>query len=154
MIRPYRETDKPALLALLRLNTPAFFAPEEEADFDRYLANEASHYFVLEEAGRIAGCGGYNLLQNNTRAHLSWDMLHPELQGKGLGSALTLFRIAEIKKHPGVQTLVVRTTPQAAGFYLRFGFSVIQTVPGYWAPGYDLVHLEQPLPETQQPPHR
>ena len=143
-IRSYHPTDKPALLELLRLNTPAFFAPAEEADFIHYLSHEAAYYFVMEEAGQLLGCGGYNLLAEGTRAHISWDIFGPESQGKGLGTALTKFRISEIKQHPEVQTIVVRTTPQVCRFYEKSGFRTIKTVENYWAPGYDLVHMEMP----------
>jgi N-acetylglutamate synthase-like GNAT family acetyltransferase len=82
----------------LRLNTPAYFAPSEENDFIDYLENEVEDYFVLEENGKIVGCGGINYWEHGTVARISWDIVHPDQQGKGIGKKLTLFRIEEIKK--------------------------------------------------------
>ena len=36
-IREYQPTDKNAVIDLIRQNTPAYFAPKEEADFSNYL---------------------------------------------------------------------------------------------------------------------
>ena len=47
-------------IALLRQNTPAYFDPSEEADFNHYLDVEREDYFVYEEEGRIVGAGGIN----------------------------------------------------------------------------------------------
>ena len=38
-IRPYIPTDNESIIALLRLNTPRYFASEEEADLLDYLEN-------------------------------------------------------------------------------------------------------------------
>ncbi len=38
-IRPYSQSDQFFLLKLLRLNTPKYFAPEEETQFIPYLEN-------------------------------------------------------------------------------------------------------------------
>ena len=35
VIREYEPADKEAVMELLRLNTPRYFAPEEAADLDR-----------------------------------------------------------------------------------------------------------------------
>ena len=48
VIREYRETDKNAVIDLIRQNTPEYFALEEEkADFSNYLDSERELYFVL-----------------------------------------------------------------------------------------------------------
>ena len=46
-IREYQPTDKNAVIDLIRQNTPAYFAPKEEADFSNYLDSERELYFVL-----------------------------------------------------------------------------------------------------------
>ncbi|TNE54958.1 MAG: N-acetyltransferase [Bacteroidetes bacterium] len=141
-IRPYQSTDREQLLELLRLNTPTYFAPEEEADFIEYLEQHLEEYFVVEGAGKIVGCGGINYLKNNTEARISWDMIHPDFQGKGLGSRLTRHRIDCILEHPKVRVIVVRTTQLVYPFYQKSGFVLIKTEPDYWAPGFDLYHME------------
>ncbi len=142
MIRPYQPADKNALVTILRLNTPGFFAPEEEQDFITYLKHQADQYFVVEEAGIIAGSGGFNLQNKGKRAHISWDLFHPDFQGKGLGKALTEFRINEIKKLPGVEQIVVRTSQVAYRFYQKQGFELKEIVKDYWATGFDLYSME------------
>ena len=37
-IREYKSIDKSSVMNLIRLNTPEYFAPEEENDFSNYLA--------------------------------------------------------------------------------------------------------------------
>lgn len=143
-IRPYAPEDREAILTLLRLNTPAFFAPEEEADFVRYLEEDAELYHVVEEDNRIVACGGMNLFDNGT-ARISWDMVHPDAQGKGVGSRLTEFRIARLKETGGVERIVVRTSQLAYRFYARFGFEVKEIVTDYWAEGFDLYYMEIPV---------
>lgn len=43
-IREYFPSDKEAVLKLIRLNTPMYFALEEEADLSEYLDNEREYY--------------------------------------------------------------------------------------------------------------
>lgn len=47
VIRSYKSSDKLALLNLIDLNTPKYFALAEKADFENYLENERELYFVL-----------------------------------------------------------------------------------------------------------
>lgn len=145
MIRPYSSNDKKELLHLLRLNTPRYFDATEEADYIAYLDNHLEDYFVIEENDRIMGAGGINYLAHNTEARLSWDMVHPGFQGKGIGQALTRYRIGLIKHNPAVEVIVVRTTQLVYKFYEKMGFELEKTEKDFWAKGFDLYQMKIPL---------
>lgn len=145
MIRPYTSQDKPELINLLRLNTPQYFAVSEENDFIEYLNYHAEHYFVIEENGKIIGTGGINYLAENTEARISWDIIHPDFQGRGVGKELTLYRIGQINKMPAVNVIYVRTTQLVYRFYEKMGFALERTEKDYWAKGFDLYQMKIPL---------
>lgn len=127
------------LLELLRLNTPKYFAPEERADFDRYLNVETEDYFVaLNPEGEIVGCGGINYFPQEQLARISWDMVHPQWQGKGAGSKLLQYRMDLLRQTEGIYTIMVRTTQLVFPFYAKNGFALTETAKDYWAPGFDL----------------
>ncbi|MHA6247418.1 GNAT family N-acetyltransferase [Pontibacter sp. CAU 1760] len=144
MIRPYTSADKNSLIQLLRLNTPAYFAPTEEADFFVYLAERAEHYYVYEADSEIIGCGGYNTGFNAGRTvFISWDIIHPNFQGKGIGKALLRYRIDRIKENPAVNKIVVRTTQHVYRFYQKAGFELQRVEADYWADGFDLYFMSR-----------
>jgi len=148
-IRPYQAADRPHLIQLLRLNTPTYFAPEEEQDLEVYFDQHLEYYFVAEAAGEILGCAGINTTEDPAVVRLSWDMVHPDYQGQGVGSALTRYRMEQIQKMQNVRTVVVRTSQLAYPFYERFGFLLREVVRDYWAPGFDLYYMEYPVKADQ-----
>lgn len=145
MIRPYRPEDKQELLAILRLNMPQYFAPSEEQDYIDYLATEATDYFVVEEKGEIIGAGGINYFYQEALARISWDIIRPKYHGKGIGTALALYRIVEIKKKPAINFIVVRTSQFVYQFYQKLGFELDKIEKDFWAPGFDLYQMKQEL---------
>jgi len=143
MIRKYKEKDKPDLINLLRLNTPIFFAPSEEKDFIDYLNGHSENYYVIEESNEIIGAGGINYgFDNGATTRISWDMIHPEKQGKGIGTKLTKFRIDEIKKNSHISKIVVRTTQLVYEFYKKSGFQLERVEKDFWAVGFDLYEMK------------
>lgn len=142
VIRPYQPDDRKALVSLLVLNVPHYFAAEEVNDFESYLDTDAANYLVVESYGRIVGAGGYNLLDQGSEARISWDFFHPEVQGKGFGSQLLQYRLNSIKQSPGVNRIVVRTSQLAFRFYEKHGFELLEVIPDFWAKGYDLYHMK------------
>lgn len=148
MIRAYAHADKPQVIHLLRLNTPHYFAETEEADLLEYLDQHLEDYFVVEEHGVVVGAGGINYFPEAQLARISWDIIHPDAQGKGIGSALTRYRIDVIREHPTIAKIVVRTTQLVYRFYEKNGFTLEKTEADFWAPGYDLyqmiLHLDTP----------
>jgi predicted N-acetyltransferase YhbS len=83
------------------LNEPGRF-PEVEPSFETSLKKASSYTLVAEKEGRIVACGrlSYFLPQGFVRrnwAILSFGLVHPEHQGRGLGTALVLARLALLK---------------------------------------------------------
>ena len=58
MIRDYQVEDLPAMLELIRLNTPTYFDTSEEKLLADYLQERTNNYFVIEVDGNIIGGGG------------------------------------------------------------------------------------------------
>lgn len=148
MIRSYSPEDYDSLFELLHLLTPRYFDPEEEKDLADFLEHDLEHYFVYEKDGRIIGAGGYNTgFENGRTVRLSWDMVHPDFHGKGVGSKLTKYRINQIKNLPEVDKIVVRTTQLVYKFYQKQGFKIDKTEKNYWANGFDLYQMHMKVAE-------
>lgn len=145
MIRPYQPTDFNELINLVRLNTPEFFAESEETDFIDYLENELEDYFVILENNTIIGSGGINYFPKEKVARISWDMIHPDFQGKGVGRALTEHRLNVIKNRNDVALVMVRTSQLAYQFYQKMGFELEKIEKNFWAEGFDLYQMIKPV---------
>ena len=141
-IRPFQPTDKDDLINLIRLNTPAFFDPSEEGDFLHYLNDEVEQYYVVEVATQTVGCGGINYFPDQQAARISWDMIHPDFQGKGIGKKLLHYRIDEIKKNVEVKKVIVRTSQLVYAFYEKAGFELDKIEKDFWAPGLHLYEMK------------
>lgn len=142
LTREYKQEDKAAVLALFRLNTPAYFAVDEEMDLSHYLDHERELYFVVELNGSLVGCGGINFESGKTLGKISWDLLHPDFQKKGIGTMLLQHRIKILKSVVTVKKIMVRTTQQAYLFYGKNGFDLKEVRKDYWAKGFDLYRME------------
>lgn len=145
MIRGYHPTDLAAVIAIFQENTPDFFAPEEQVDLENFLNVNGSNYWLIEEEGEIAGCGGIVFSDDRSEGRIAWDFFAPKFQGKGLGRRLTEFRLAQIGKEPKVRRIVVHTSQLAHGFYAKFGFSIEMIEKDYWAPGLHLYAMQMKI---------
>ncbi len=141
-IRSFNPSDVPQLLELLRLNTPKFFSENEKADFVHYLNNEVEYYFVATKNDQIVGCGGFNFWDEGTMVRISWDILHPDFQGQGIGKSLLKYRLNEITKFDKVEKVVVRTSQLVYKFYEKQGFILQKITKDYWDLGFDLYEME------------
>ncbi len=154
IIREYKETDKQELIKLIQLNTPVYFEASEEKEFIEYLENKREDYFVIEDKAtkQLLGCGGINYFHNNVvgrdtnngkhnLGRLSWDIIHPDFQGFGLGKKLVLYRIEYIKSKD-IKIIVVRTSQLAYKFYQKLGFETEKIEKDFWAKGFDLYQMK------------
>lgn len=141
-IRAYELKDEREVINLLRLNTPEYFAIDEEEDLKQYLERERELYYVLLYDGKIVGCGGINFADDNTTGKISWDIFHPEYQGKSLGTKLLRHRIEKLQSIDGIQKITVRTSQVAYKFYEKQGFALVEIIKDYWSDGFDLYNME------------
>lgn len=142
IIRPYTPEDKIAVLGLIRLNTPKYFSKEEETDLAHYLDFEIEEYFVIQIDQIVVGSGGINFEEDKTTGIISWDIIHPEYQGKSLGGQLLQYRIDRLKNEDRIRKIIVRTSQLTNLFYEKFGFKVTEVIEDYWAKGYHLYKME------------
>ena len=49
--------------------------------------------------GHVVGCGGINFAENKTIGKISWDIIHPDFQGKSLGTKLLKYRIEVLENY-------------------------------------------------------
>jgi N-acetylglutamate synthase-like GNAT family acetyltransferase len=140
-IRNYRQQDKPHVITLMRLNIPKYFDASEEPGFVNYLDHEREDYFVVETDGKLIGAGGINYEDDGQTGIISWDMIHPDYQGKGIGRALTQHRLDVMYNKPELSTIRVRTTQLTDQFYAKMGFQLERTEKDFWAKGLDLYQM-------------
>lgn len=141
-IREYQTKDKEDVINLIRLNTPRFFAADEEEDLNKYLETERELYYVLLSEAKIVGCGGINFANEKTIAKISWDIFHPDYQGKSLGTKLLKHRIDKLNSIESVQIITVRTSQLAYKFYEKQGFELFEIKKDYWANEFDMYTME------------
>ncbi|MEQ9415618.1 MAG: GNAT family N-acetyltransferase [Cyclobacteriaceae bacterium] len=141
-IRPYQPADRQAVSEVFRLNTPEFFDVKEQSDLEKYLDDHWATYFVMEDKGRIIGCGGYHFEVDGSTGRLSWDFFDPQYKGKGLGRQMINHCLEELRKSPQLKKTEVWTSQLAYQFYARFGFETQEIKEDFWGPGLDLYRME------------
>ena len=142
-IRHYTLSDKKKLIQLIQLNTPTYFDPSETKEYDDYLDQEIEDYFVVEEDSMMIAAGGINYMYDQKIARISWDMVHPEHQGKGIGSLLLQHRLTHLQGNPNIEIIEVRTSQLTHKFYGKSGFKLVEIKENFWAPGFDLYAMRK-----------
>lgn len=142
VIRPYAVADREACLGLLRSNMPEHFVPDEERQFAEFLDALPGPYFVMEdERGALLACGGIALEPDDPAAGaLCWGIVRNDQQGRGLGKALTVYRLGAL---PGVKRMRINTSQKVRGFYEKLGFVAKKMTPDGFGPGLDDVLMER-----------
>jgi GNAT superfamily N-acetyltransferase len=141
-IRPYRPTDRKAVLAAFRSNVPDHFPATEEAWLISCLDEPDGPLFVVLEGEEVVGFGGYEVSDFYNLGTLVFGLVRADRHGSGIGRALLhyrLLRMAELQAPPRYVT--VDTHPHTAGFFERCGFQEIARWPGGYRSGRDRVDL-------------
>lgn len=140
-----------ACLALFDSNTPAFFAPQERAEFidwlgkmetDRRKESGACYYYVAEEAGEPVACGGFYISPDGWNARMAWGMVGRSWHKKGIGREFLNFRIRRIRQLFPHCSIALDTTQHSYKFFEKQGFVVSKITPDYYAPGLDRYDMD------------
>lgn len=142
-VRDYHPFDFTAVLRLIEVNSPKYFHPSEKEDFINYLNYRREDYFIIEKNKVIVASGGINTINNKIR--ISWDLVDPNEQKKGLGSLLLNHRTNFIKENYSSKNIEVRTSQYAFEFYQKQGFKLVNKEKDFWAKGIHLFQMELKL---------
>jgi len=98
-IKPYKQKYFDNCVDIIESNTPKYILPIEHLAFKNYLLKKNKTYFVLFNGFNLVACGGYGINDSQTKADLSWGLVHRKHHSQGIGSYLLRFRIENIKKN-------------------------------------------------------
>jgi GNAT superfamily N-acetyltransferase len=97
--------------------------------FAQFLDSTPAHFWVIDlgpERGGVAACGGFDAAQGELR----WGMVRNDLQRKGLGRFLLLFRLKELGKVPGLVSVRAVVPAAYARFYEKNGMKLASISEG------------------------
>ena len=92
---------------------------------------------VAESEGRLVAAGGISYLQKPYIAVLSFGLVRPDQQGRGVDTALLLTRLSLLSLDRPVHHVLIFAVAKSVGFYKRFGFN-------FFSPWRDIHGQEQP----------
>ncbi|UHO39647.1 GNAT family N-acetyltransferase [Chryseobacterium capnotolerans] len=125
-------------IKIFKSNLPKFFAMEELPFFEDFLDQYTKeNYFVVKMDGQVVANGGFFLDTKNSVAGLSWGMVHADYHGKGIGKALTQYRIDLLKKTYPSLPYKIETSQHTAEFYKKNGFRTVEIIPDGFSKGID-----------------
>ncbi len=155
--RPYQQSDKQALIDILRANTPKYFSPADEADFIQYLDDEqwGINYVYLSPQGQVIGCAG-SYLTNDDTLNLCWAFFRPGSLGYTSIPRVLADYISAAANDLGINsgaTIVLNTTQMIARYLSRIGFQIDKVEPDGYGPGYDLVTMTKKSAELAIAPN-
>lgn len=128
-----------AALALFDANCPAFFAPNEREDFERFLLDFGADYRVAIDGKKVLA--GFALqTASGRRAQIRWIMVHPEAHGAGLGRRMMSDAVS-LAKEAGALTIDIAASHLSAPFFARFGAVERVRTPDGWGPGMHRVDM-------------
>ena len=138
-VRGYAARDSAACRALFDRNCPAYFAPNERADFADYLAMSGHNYRVCERDGAVMAAFGV-VMHAPGRARLNWIMVDPEAHGGGIGAAI-LAEAREQARRAGAEAIDIAASHLSAPFFARFGAQQTRHVEHGWGPDMHRVDM-------------
>lgn len=136
----YRPSLRATCLALFDANCPAYFAPNERADFAQFLNEIGPDYAVLLQDGKAKAA--FSLTPTTPgHARLNWIMVAPESHGAGIGRLL----MQEAKRRAkalGAARVEIAASHLSAPFFSRFGARECGRTAHGWGPDMHRVDME------------
>jgi N-acetylglutamate synthase-like GNAT family acetyltransferase len=128
--------DIPQCLELYELNRPGRLPDGWEARYRSDLESASNYTLVVERDDRIIATGGISKLAREDVVILSYGLVHPAHQSRGLGIALTMARLALLEPTPDNYSVFIGAVAKSVGYYGRLGFGVV----GTWSDAQGATH--------------
>ncbi len=86
------------------------------------MAGQSLYQLVVEKEGRIIATASLSNLVSKRSAVFSYGLIHPDYQGQGLGTAMTLVRLAKLDPTVPLCLVFIFAVRDSITFYRRMGF--------------------------------
>ena len=136
-IEPYKSKYYDNCIEIIQSNTPKYIFPNEHLDYKNYLLKKDKTYFVVFNDYDLVACGGYGINKSQTKAGLSWGLVHSAHHNLGYGSYLLKYRLNEIRNNYLDIQIHLDTSQHTYRFFEKFGFSVNQISKNGYGEGLD-----------------
>jgi GNAT superfamily N-acetyltransferase len=146
--RAYATADLELCLRLFDANCPAYFAPNERAEYEGFLRAGASGYRICELDSQVVGAFG--LSEEAGACRVQWIMISPRVQRAGLGTAMINEALGQARRL-GAQSLLIAASHRSAPFFARFGARSVQETADGWGPGMHRIDMRLELGPTRDP---
>jgi len=127
-VRPLKNEDIAICHEIYRLNEPTHFPSGYFEHFCQALTNGKTLFIVVEEEGKVLGFAGVCMhtepAQNSVG--LTFGMVHPEAQRRGIGTVLLLARLAVLPTPKSGYCLYMSSIANSQPFFRQFGFGFVQ----------------------------
>ncbi|MDQ8205759.1 GNAT family N-acetyltransferase [Pelagicoccus sp. SDUM812003] len=146
-IREYLPTDYDVCSEIYSKNESGRFPPNYLSKFQDYLKNEEAIVLVIEEDSKVVGTGGICLLEYTdeiTMAALSFGLIDPDYQRKGLGTMLLCARICFLKPQKNWDLIMTSAGNGTESFYKRIGFQFVVTTNDEFGTELESYHVKLP----------
>lgn len=144
LIRTYLASDRNELIAIFHSNCPKYFDPADIVDLHYYLEHYAAENFkVVLLDGKLVGCGGHYVKQQEKVFGIAWVMFMRRALGvsnfKRIPAIFFADIITAIQKEPYKFDILINTTQLMERIFNAYGFETEQvTKDGF---GKNLDHL-------------
>ncbi len=147
--RPYTAVDRGPCLTLFDSNCPEFFAHNERADYVAFLdavgakavGGSGTGYTVIDDGEALVGAYGVCPGTTADECRLTWILLAPAAQGRGLGRAI-MARVVAAARAQRAAWLRIAASHKSAPFFARFGAVVASSTPNGWGPGMHRIDMD------------
>ncbi len=120
--RPFAVPDLSACLELYKLNEPDRFPEGVISQYEKSLTDPTGCFLIAESDGEIVASGGLSMMPDGFVV-LCFGLVRPSHQGKGIGAALLLARLALLPPTGCDYHILIFAVEKSIGYYRRFGFS-------------------------------
>ena len=128
LVRPLQDEDITVCHEIYKLNEPLHFPPGYFEHFCHTLTNGKTLFMVVEEKGKVLGFAGICMhtppAQNSVG--LTFGMVYPEAQRRGIGTVLLLARLAILPMPKSGYILYMSPIANSQPFFRQFGFGFVR----------------------------
>jgi ribosomal protein S18 acetylase RimI-like enzyme len=140
IVREYLLTDLDACCDIYRSNL-AEFLPDSIELLESHLSDPFSYFLIVQSPTSILACGGLDIHADSNHAGLTFGMVRREFHRTGLGSLLTLTRLALLDGEHDPAFVELETSLAVESFYQRFGFERLSYPEQRYSGGSSYVNM-------------